>query len=397
MYKKIILIGVSVLIIANFVWILFFLGKIYLNFRWSPDKEISKYTVVCVGNSHTFGVGTSYKYSYPEQLETLLSKNNPNNKFSVINLGVPGDTTSNQVERLSKILEENKVDIILFLTGRNNQLELRIWKNKSLIKKIIFKVQSLRIYKIIKYLIDHILDKKNDKNKIKFKEMINYESYMRYHLVRTKAICKKHGCKLLLISYYNSYIKSIGSIARELKIPYFDISKEFLEATSQERLNDLISPDDSHLNCYGYKLFSEILYNKMFLNRDHINFKINPLMKKINSKDFYQNTSEIKEALLVQRARIKNMPNNPFELVHLGHIYMEISEDEKAKKFYLKALKLGDYQSNNTIVSPIINWYMDHNMYEKAYEICKEIISNNENNYIAKRYLQYLEEKLHNK
>lgn len=396
-FKKFILIGIGILIIASFEFIFFLSGKTYLNSRQYLDKEVQKYTIVCLGNSHTFGVGTSCKYNYPEQLEILLKKNNPDKKIRVVNLGIPGDTTSNQVKRLSKFLNKNKVDIVIFLTGRNNQLELKSWKSKSITKKIIFKVQKLRIYKIIKYFIDHISNHKEDKNKLNFTEMDKYESYMRYHLSRTRDICKKSGCRLLLISYYNSYIKSIGGIAKELNIPYFDISREFLEATSRERFDDLISPDNSHLNCYGYKLFSEILYDKMFLNEEYISFEINPLMKKINSKGFYQNTSEIREALLAQKKRIEDMPGDPFELVHLGHIYMEIAEDEKAKEFYLKALKLSGYLSNNTIVSPIINWYIDRGMNEKAYEICKKIISNNEDNYVAKRYLQYLEEKLHNK
>src|SRR5512137_2325281 len=84
---------------------LFAAGK-YLLWQRRARAFPGNVRIACFGDSHTFGVGTSQKYSYPGQLEILLKINNPRGPgFSVSNFGVPGSSTRSQVEELKRFFE----------------------------------------------------------------------------------------------------------------------------------------------------------------------------------------------------------------------------------------------------------------------------------------------------
>lgn len=361
--------------------------------RESQHTNKAGKVIYCIGDSHTFGVGTSYKYSYPRQLQELLNLNNPETTFKVINLGIPGESTGQQIERLSNLIVKNRVHMVILLTGRNNHSEIAAGRNKSFVSSSIVKIKKMKIYKIMEHIANNLRLKPEEQGQISKEEIAKYEDYLRRHLIKAKYLCKKYNCRLLVLSYYNSSDGFIEKITKQSGILYFDLSQDFSKNILREGVNNFLSPDKSHLNRYGYKLFAELLYGNMFLHRTALGLSLEPLSNKISASSFYQNRAEINDALNAQENRIKNMPYDPFELVHLGHIYMEIREIEKAKDWYLKALEVGNFMDNNTIISPIINLYLGQNMPEEAYKICQRIILVNKNNNIAKSYLAYIKEK----
>lgn len=291
MFKKIGLIIFGILLIILFELSLCLAGKIFLlpralNFHLN-NRKFEK-LICCVGDSHTFGVGTIHKYSYPKQLEALLNLNNPEILFHVINLGIPGNSTKSQINRLATFLDKNRTDLVILLTGRNNYFEVKVWKNKSLPTNIIVRIQKTRIYKIMRYVLTRIFKIRNVENINAPIEMTKYEDYMEYQLNRAKSLCEKHGCRLLLLSYHNSHDKYIEKLAKQSGILYFNLHLDFFEAVPQKDIYKFISRDRSHMNLYGYKIFAELLYKQMFLHKETLNLRIDPLSKKIDEDIFHE-------------------------------------------------------------------------------------------------------------
>ncbi|MBU4342946.1 MAG: hypothetical protein KKG21_02945 [Candidatus Omnitrophica bacterium] len=67
--------------------------------------------------------------------------------------------------------------------------------------------------------------------------------------------------------------------------------------------------------------------------------------------------------------------------------------EEAAKKYYMKGLVSSNYMDNNTVASPIINWYLGNGQKEEAFKICEEILLHNPENKVAKYYRERLKGK----
>jgi lysophospholipase L1-like esterase len=70
-------------------------------------------TIVCFGDSITFGTGASPDRSYPAQLAEMTGK-------PVINSGIPGDTTAGALQRLERDVLSKSPRIVLVTLGGND-------------------------------------------------------------------------------------------------------------------------------------------------------------------------------------------------------------------------------------------------------------------------------------
>jgi lysophospholipase L1-like esterase len=77
-------------------------------------------TLVCLGDSNTFGVYEDAQDSYPARLEALLDARMPGGPHRVVNLGIPGMNTRQVLSALPEALDTYAPDAVLVMAGVNN-------------------------------------------------------------------------------------------------------------------------------------------------------------------------------------------------------------------------------------------------------------------------------------
>ena len=101
--------------------LLFFLtaGIIFLGYRifiappQVKEASIPYNTVICFGDSLTYGTGAAQGKDYPSQLSKMIDK-------PVINAGVSGDTTASALKRLQRDVLARSPDVVLITLGGND-------------------------------------------------------------------------------------------------------------------------------------------------------------------------------------------------------------------------------------------------------------------------------------
>jgi lysophospholipase L1-like esterase len=308
----------------------------------------------------------------------------------VVNLGVPGASTKRQAQELGAFLQRHDAQLVILLTGRNNANEVERWGDSVVQNGIISRLDSLRSPKFLTALFDRLVKgNTQQRDDYLFKHRQRYADYLIFYLEQIRRLCREKGAKLILLSYYNSTDDIIKDFARSRGIPYFDFTSDFDSLFIRDKRMRYISPDTSHMNHRGYKFFAEQLYNYLFLNQRSVGFTIYPAVQRIDDAVFYSNEQEMQRMIKVQEARIERSRNSQtyaFELIRLGHIYSEIGNDAFAYKYYREGLIAANYIDNNTIVSPIINWYLKKGQRDAALKISEEILQHNPANSIAQTY-----------
>ncbi|MBU4468464.1 MAG: tetratricopeptide repeat protein [Candidatus Omnitrophica bacterium] len=116
-------------------------------------KQKGEYVILCIGESTTASGGNN---SYPRQLEEVLNKAGVGIKFSVINKGIPGTSSSVIVSQLESSINKYKPDMIIAMMGINDSPGIVPYHD--LLSKKKTSLSFLRTYKLAKLLKAHLLD-----------------------------------------------------------------------------------------------------------------------------------------------------------------------------------------------------------------------------------------------
>jgi acyl-CoA thioesterase-1 len=91
-----------------------FLGyRIFFTSLPGKKDDLQSQTIICFGDSLTYGTGAGQDMDYPSQLSALIGK-------PVINAGVSGDTTARALQRLERDVLSEYPDLVLITLGGND-------------------------------------------------------------------------------------------------------------------------------------------------------------------------------------------------------------------------------------------------------------------------------------
>ena len=134
-------------------------GFIFLSLQEYRNRiSISKkgsYRIMCLGESTTVVGGD---HSYPSQLEKVLNERNTGIKFSVINKGIIGASSSSIVTQLEGNLNKYKPDMVTVMMGANDGGEHLPYRYTTTLKTVPF-LTYFRTYKLVSFLWLHIVAK----------------------------------------------------------------------------------------------------------------------------------------------------------------------------------------------------------------------------------------------
>ncbi|GJM26979.1 MAG: hypothetical protein DHS20C16_33940 [Phycisphaerae bacterium] len=95
------------------------------NGKVTVDKPAGVYRVLCIGDSTTFGSGAGDKETYPARLQYWLEKRYPDQKFEVLNAGVPGYSSYQARKYLEHAGFGLSPDAVVFIAGFNDTAPAR--------------------------------------------------------------------------------------------------------------------------------------------------------------------------------------------------------------------------------------------------------------------------------
>jgi len=177
--------------------------------------------IVAIGSSSTQGVGASAaNRAYPAQLQALLELALPAMRFEVANLGVGGETAAATVERLRREIPRQNPDLVIWQVGTNDGLR---------------GVPVETYEKNLRSALDFLRGRGDDVLLVGMQWTRKFAANPHYLAVRdaTVRIAGEQGVTL---------------------VSRFDAMRRLADATGRE---DLIGPDQLHMNDRGYRCLAE--------------------------------------------------------------------------------------------------------------------------------------------
>jgi len=244
-----------------------------------PIEAGNSRTILCIGDSLTYGIGASYDTDYPGQLNVLFKKSGGN--YTVLNRGIPGANTTIVLRRLPATLEKTRPSAVILVCGLSNYWNLEnAWglDNSPMKTRLLNQLFKLRLYRLYAWrAFPHRTTGPEpepgqlDKAELAKTEKLNpqIERWISHDYVEIAALCDKYGAKLFLANYPadNAYLrinKLIARLAQELKAPLIDNAAHFLALQKTDPdFDKKYLVQDGHGNDLGYGQVAESTYRAL--------------------------------------------------------------------------------------------------------------------------------------
>ena len=115
---------------------------------WGAGKAV--HSILCLGDSYTYGGAVGFEDTYPSQLQRLLDSSGLPGKFKVYNGGICEYNSRQLLSRLPKFIRDYRPDTIILLDGSSNRYNFALYDMHG--NSLLGFVRSLRVYKMAKII-----------------------------------------------------------------------------------------------------------------------------------------------------------------------------------------------------------------------------------------------------
>ncbi|MDD5729505.1 MAG: tetratricopeptide repeat protein [Candidatus Omnitrophica bacterium] len=307
--------------------------------------------ILCLGESTTADLRT--QEPYPGQLEEILNKSDIGVKFSVINKGVVGITTSGIVGYLEDNLDKYKPALVITMMGINDS-GFHIYLGENAGSKTPLFLKNLKVYKLFNIL------------SLRFKSKINENTpknrYYPYDdaLLKDGLGSKAGNCAFCLRAggYYKS--KGMYAQAKLLFKKALELNPGNKEACLE--LGNLYRLNGEYDRAEG--LLLEL--SKIEPENKEVNFELGWL---------YRDEGKVKLAKAALQKALLLDSKNIGEYLQIGDFYAENGDFPEAERIFKKAVQL-DPGNYNTYYE-LADFYRDIKNYPAAEEVYQKALALN--------------------
>lgn len=257
-------------------------GSNLQDFRYSPHKSPNVFRISVVGDSFSFGPYLQFDDVFPKRVERWLNLNREQPKVEVINQGVCGYSTRDEVEQVKQALNADSDLVILQITLNDAEMRPYDLRDKELEEKYHFvQIDSssglLKYWRSMAFLLSRWqVYRSNRSYREYFHDLYsNPNSWLNFSsaILEIKSLCQSKNVKLLavlfpLLNYQldDSYPfidlhTKIGELLAQNSIEKIDLFSSFKDL-SPERLQ-VWPGKDTHPGEIAHRIAGEVIYRKL--------------------------------------------------------------------------------------------------------------------------------------
>jgi lysophospholipase L1-like esterase len=252
--------------------------------------------VLCLGDSHTYGLWVDRSEAYPQQLETVWNQRALSPRLEVLNVGVPGTNSSRLARELPQMLEAFDPDTLIVMVGGNDfwtlpvplkdapatQSQEGFLKRYSLLYRLYYLFQRGRQVAAPEVILDpDARISGTGRHRIRVGEREIEMSFaagqsgdrggltgLRRNLRRIVQLARDGNRSLYLMTYpskQNPYITAsmvIQAVAEETGTPLIDLLRVFAEVCPKTDCPEMVFPD-GHPKAPGYRIVAETIAERL--------------------------------------------------------------------------------------------------------------------------------------
>ena len=250
--------------------------------------------VLCLGDSHTYGLWVERSQAYPQQLEAVWNERGLSPELEVLNAGVPGTSSSRLLRELPGLLETFDPDTLIILVGGNDFWTLPTPIGDELAARPGFLKRYSLLYRLY-YLFQRgrevtapeiVLDPKatltgSGDYRIRgggrefemgytagSSSLPEDLAALRRNLTRIAQLARDANRPLYLMTYptkQNPYLTAsmvIEEVAEQTGTPLIDLTRKFAEICPQRDCPETVFPD-GHPKPAGYRIVAEAIAEQL--------------------------------------------------------------------------------------------------------------------------------------